>query len=77
MNDNSKTEPTPEPVSFDDLPKARQHRALCAWGESWRQMLNVQGGKRSSRQLRRAAASYARSQEGRRQKQLEKKAGQP
>jgi len=71
--------PEPEPVSFADLPKARQHRALCAYAEGWRRFLATgsnRGGK-SSRQMRRAQAAFARSAEGRRQAQLEKKAGQP
>jgi hypothetical protein len=51
-----------EPITFHDLPKARQVSALQAYSESFRKMgaVGVTRGGKSSRQLRRAAAKQAR-----------------
>ncbi len=50
----------PKIVSFHDLPKARQHRAVQAWAEGLRQFGATRGGTVSARRLRRAAAARAR-----------------
>lgn len=52
----------PSIVSFHDLPKQRQVKALQSYSESFRRVIatGAQRGGRSSRQMRRAMASIAR-----------------
>lgn len=56
--------PQERPVTFQDLPKARQVRALQAYSEGFRRVTAPQGGGMSTRHMRRAHAARQRSQAG-------------